>query len=408
MENNNSPKRVPAVRSRRGRGLRVTLIILICLVGLMLAATAASLVFLTVYKPTITRPEKQPAVTTAASGDVTTAVEENEVRPPVNDSSVKTRRDDIYTFLIVGRDAIALNTDVIMLASFDTANHRITVLQIPRDTYIYQWGGPHKINSIFSNLYVYAVNNGSKDYVADGMRGFADVMAQGIGVPVDFYIHVDLEAFRNVIDILGGVDLYVPFHMVYEDPGQNLYIDLPEGQTHLDGAKAEQFVRFRHGYPSADLGRMDAQRTFLSALATQLRSRLGSDPVSTVSDLASQAFKHVKTDLTALDFVYFAKEYLAVQNEDIRMMRIVGGSARLMGDYGQSYQVLHRADFAAAVSTYFNVYEEPFTEEDFDPKRIFTDDAKQWFRDVYYTPAAGDTPENVEDIAEEGVTVPHY
>ena len=321
-------------------------------------------------------------------------------------NSDKTRREGIYTFLIVGRDHVALNTDVIMIASFDVTNSRVTVIQIPRDTYVERWGYPHKINSIFGIAYSDAYRTGSDDQTRDGMLELASTISENIGLPIDFYVMVNLEGFRNIIDVLGGVDIYVPFHMVYEDPEQDLYIDLPEGQTHLDGEKAEQFVRFRKGYYRADLGRLNAQRVFLSALAEQLKESLtGLTAVSTASRMAEQAFRYVSTDLTALDFVYFAKAFLKVDISDVRMTQLPGEA---IYSYGVSYFGINRNDTVAMLGEYFNCFTEPFTDEDFDPKYAFVNNNDQDFMKTYSKETIGAEFDSADDIAAGGLDEPHF
>lgn len=71
---------------------------------------------------------------------------------------------------------------------------------------------------------------------------------------------------------MGGVTFDVPVEMHYNDPSQNLYIDLSAGEQKLDGAQAMQVMRFRSGYADADLGRVKVQRDFLAAALHQWAS----------------------------------------------------------------------------------------------------------------------------------------
>lgn len=73
----------------------------------------------------------------------------------------------------------------------------------------------------------------------------------------------------DVVNLMGGVEFDVPMDMFYEDPSQDLYIDLKEGKQKLDGYEAMGLVRFRKGYADQDLGRVDVQRQFLSACMDQ-------------------------------------------------------------------------------------------------------------------------------------------
>jgi LCP family protein required for cell wall assembly len=85
---------------------------------------------------------------------------------------------------------------------------------------------------------------------------------------------VDFDGFVELVDSVDGVDFDVPVRMKYDDPTQNLHIDLQKGPQHLDGPKAVQFMRFRQnnpgipgGYPDGDLGRIKAQQAFIKAFA---------------------------------------------------------------------------------------------------------------------------------------------
>lgn len=69
--------------------------------------------------------------------------------PPAAVSTSIERKSGFYTMLVVGHDQVAVNTDVIMLVSFDVANGSLSVMQIPRDTYIEYKGTSHKINSVY-------------------------------------------------------------------------------------------------------------------------------------------------------------------------------------------------------------------------------------------------------------------
>ena len=75
---------------------------------------------------------------------------------------------------------------------------------------------------------------------------------------------VNLEAFRETVDLVGGVEFDVPQDMYYQDPTQNLHIDLKAGKQLLDGEKAMELVRFRKGYASQDIQRTKVQQEFLN------------------------------------------------------------------------------------------------------------------------------------------------
>ncbi len=74
---------------------------------------------------------------------------------------------------------------------------------------------------------------------------------QTFGIPIDYYIYVDLKGFVALVDELEGVDVYIPEEMNYDDPYQDLHIHYTKGQHHLNGQQAMEVVRFRHNNDGA-------------------------------------------------------------------------------------------------------------------------------------------------------------
>lgn len=166
---------------------------------------------------------------------------------------------DRINTLILATDKGGLRTDTMMLASVNTKSKKINILSIPRDTLVKYNGKTVMVNSIYG-------------MGKEGERHLAviDVVNDVTGLPVNYYVVVQPDGFRNVVDALGGVYIDVPRDMEYHDPtpGQDLHISLKKGYQLLDGDKAEQFTRFR-GYPTADLGRIEAQQMFMTELYNQ-------------------------------------------------------------------------------------------------------------------------------------------
>ena len=156
---------------------------------------------------------------------------------------------DVYNFLLLGQDEAAGLTDVVILAHVEAG--RMCMAQIPRDTYLrYTDQNYKKING--------AVKSG-------GAAALCEALEQALPVVIDGYVLLDLDCVRDAVDLLGGVEIDVPCDMDYEDPTQGLSIHLKKGRTHLSGAEAVHFVRYRAGYVRGDLGRVDAQKLFLAA-----------------------------------------------------------------------------------------------------------------------------------------------
>ena len=123
-------------------------------------------------------------------------------------------------------------TDAMMLASFDPEGNEVALVSMPRDTMVQIPGhkGYDKINA----AYAYGGVMLAKQTVANLLR-----------VPIHYYVLVDWRAFKESIDLIGGVDLYVDKDMYYEDPYADLVIDIKHGYQHLNGELAGQYVRFR-------------------------------------------------------------------------------------------------------------------------------------------------------------------
>lgn len=167
--------------------------------------------------------------------------------------------DDRINVLLLATDSGELLTDTIMLASVNTKAKKINILSFPRDTLVKYNGSTVMINSVYG-----------RGKEGERHMEVIDVVKEITGLPVNYYVVIHPDGFRNVIDALGGVYIDVPQDMKHDDdtPGRELHINLKKGYQLLDGDKAEQFTRFR-GYPTADLGRIEAQQTLVKELFKQ-------------------------------------------------------------------------------------------------------------------------------------------
>lgn len=262
--------------------------------------------------------------------------------------------------LVLGKDRAAGLTDVMMLASLDTKSQSLQLLQIPRDTYAaYTQRDYKKINGAYAQL---------------GGEGLADFLGDSMGVTIDHYVCVDLDVLGKMVDMMGGVRMNVPQDMNYDDPAQNLHIHIKAGEQVLDGKTAQSFVRFRSGYAEADIGRMDAQKLFLSALAKQAKENLS---LSQSMSLVCSCFGKVKTDMGLGDCLECVKYLRSVDLSELHMATLPGASARIDGDRGAWYYVLNRDATAALLARTMG------KTGGFDPKGVFDNAAKRSFHDIY-------------------------
>lgn len=185
------------------------------------------------------------------------------VKPPQSDRPIGARKPGAATILLCGTDAEGTRTDTMMLLYLNAKEKVVNLVSLPRDTLTYTASGNYaKLNSAFGR-------NDGKDDPAHGMEELMGYVADIIGYRPDGYMLISLDGFVDIVDIMGGVEFNVPQDMFYEDPSQDLFIDLKEGLQTLNGTDAMGLVRFRKGYANQDLGRVEVQREFIAACMDQ-------------------------------------------------------------------------------------------------------------------------------------------
>ncbi len=254
------------------------------------------------------------------------------------------RRSGVYNILLVGSDNGDYNADTIMVAQFDGNTGQVNLISVPRDTLVYRtWSNFPKINASFSR----------------GIELLQTEVSYTLGIPIDFYVQVGLNAFIAIVDTMGGLEYHVPEDMYHDDDG-GFIIDLTEGLQTLDGHQTLELVRYR-GYATADIGRTETQQAVLKAMATQLLT------VQTLWNWESYwaVFQdYVDTNLSTSDVLWFAKTLLA-KREDFSLytQTLEGlGNAKYNG-YTWCYE-LDKESTLETVNLYLNPFVEPLTLED--------------------------------------------
>lgn len=256
----------------------------------------------------------------------------------------------VTRFLVMGCDRAAGLTDSIFIVTLEEGQKKASILQIPRDTYA------EYTDRAYKKL------NGAQQTI--GATATKALLSQALGIRLDYYVTLDLDCVRRLVDAVGGVDVILPDEMHYSDPAQDLEIRLPKGYTHLNGAQAEQLIRFRSGYVNADLGRLDAQKLFLQAFAKQCKHLT---PVQMIQVL-SLVFTHVQTDLDWLEAIRVGGLLLEFDAESIPMATLAGES--IQGNSGAWYYVINKSRAFRMVNEYCLPLQ-TLTESEFDPNGVF-------------------------------------
>ncbi|MCX7694392.1 MAG: LCP family protein [Caloramator sp.] len=213
--------------------------------------------------------------------------------------------------LLVGVDAgdyehkdAPKRSDTIMLIHLDTMDKKIYMYSIPRDTRVKANGEFRKINSI---------------HAIGGIDLLKEKIEDMLKIKIDHYIKVDYKAFRELVDAIGGIDVLIPFDMNYD--ARDIKIHFKKGEkVHLDGQKAEQFVRWRKnndgsGYALGDIGRISTQQEFLIKVAEKLKSPIVLFRFPKVLGVVT---KNVSTDLSNIDMLKYAFTYIGINKNDIK------------------------------------------------------------------------------------------
>ncbi|MBO4353875.1 MAG: LCP family protein [Clostridia bacterium] len=291
---------------------------------------------------------------------------------PLNDG----RKKGYYTFVIAGLDKVSNNTDVLMLASLDTVNRTVSIIQIPRDTYIDPsvtgYTSVMRVNAIYAAEYNKARNDDLSVLNSQraGMRKLSGVLAEAFCTEIDDYFLIDISIFKSVVDAVGGVWFDVPEDMFYEDPYQDLYIDLKAGYQLLDGDKAEQLVRYR-GYASADIGRINMRADFMKEMARQVKANLN---LSSVITIVSEVLDKTVSSVGLADAVKYATAAYKVKTSDMNVVTLSGSSVwNEETQHWSAHYYLNKAGALEDINAYANVYKEDIRIENFDARGLFAD-----------------------------------
>lgn len=230
-------------------------------------------------------------------------------------SSRNAEKDDGVTYIMVlGVDRRADDvgrSDTLMVASIDKEAEKAALLSIPRDTRVPIEGhGYDKIN----HAYAYGGHALSQKSVESLL-----------GVPMDYYILVDIKAFERIIDAIGGVDIDVEKRMYYEDPWDDdggLVIDLYPGEQHMDGKKAIEYVRYRDG--EGDIGRIGRQQKFMKAVLAKL---ISPEILPRIPSVVEEVKSSIDTDMSVSELLEFAGLLKSVQNQGLTAQMVPGKPA---------------------------------------------------------------------------------
>lgn len=210
-------------------------------------------------------------------------------------TSKEIKNEDILTFLIVGIDdsSSIQRTDSIFVVMYSPKTGKIFLYNIPRDLRVrFQYQGQliyDKINHVYFKRDIFA------------LRGLIETL---LGIKINNYCIVTYEAVSKIVDLVGGIQVYVDKEMKYTDNAQNLRINISKGLQTLDGEKTLEYIRYRSD-EEGDIGRIKRQINFILKILEQKDKLL---KMKKIPKTIRIIYSKVKTDLTLLDFQYLSTQ----------------------------------------------------------------------------------------------------
>ncbi|MCQ2770228.1 MAG: LCP family protein [Clostridia bacterium] len=299
--------------------------------------------------------------------------------PPIDDKTS-------FNVLIVGTDVASNSSDVMMIANIDKKEGTLKILQIPRDTYVNGvasgYDGITKLNAVYAREYSknkslgYSNNNAKKR----SMEALCTFFNKSFGINIDDYILVNVSCFRSIVDAVGGIWFDVPYDMKYEDPFQNLYIDLKAGYQLLDGDKAEQLIRFRESI-KADLGRIEVRAKFLKAMAVQTKENM---TLGALLSITPSLLSNMITSVGVSSAIDYVKLVYGLNLDDVEIKTVTGNIV-----WDESRQIwtseyyLNRFAAVRDINEILVSGEDKITTEDFDKFGYFLNESNPNAVDYY-------------------------
>lgn len=245
------------------------------------------------------------------------------ILPTAADLSANTAQNkkDI-NLLIAGKSGS--NVDTLIFANIDPAREKITLLSIPRDLYYKE----RKINSVYAN---------------GGMNQLTKELSEITGYKIEDYMLVDMVVFKDLIDLVGGVDVTLETDLV--DPTYKVFrngvastLHYSAGDHHLDGSEALRIARSR--YSTSDYSRAERQQLILEGLKKKAES-LGASDLPTFLKLLKTALSKTETSLRLDEAAryYLGYKNFALEHGNVLSSGNVLQSALLPVEYNTSLKV---------------------------------------------------------------------
>ncbi|RME58983.1 MAG: LytR family transcriptional regulator [Caldilineae bacterium] len=297
------------------------------IVGSFLAEGVRTFVLARQAPPPLTLASAKPAASTAPNPDIATGPldgsdgDAQAVSLPQDGAGQQSM--ERVTILLLGTDGRAdedgpPRTDTMMVVTLDPQHRTAGMISLPRDLWVPIPG--YDITTKINTAYVIGEKRG---YPGGGPQLAKDTVSSFIGHPVDYFVRVDFNGFVRFIDLIGGVDVYVPKtihdeHYPTPDYGYQTF-HLEAGQQHLDGETALKYVRTRN--VDSDYGRAARQQQVIQAVLDKVLARdMIPELVVKAPQLLATMRASVNTDLPLARAVELAQYVRQNPIQDVRRL----------------------------------------------------------------------------------------
>lgn len=198
-------------------------------------------------------------------------------------------------------------TDTIILVNIDPKSKSVNAISIPRDSKVYlpDNHGIQKINAA---------------HAIGGIGMTIRTIEDTLGVKIDRYLMVHDDAVKAIVEVLGGVTVYVEKPMRYHDYAGKLHIDLAKGEQRLNAEQAVGYLRFRHD-PLGDIGRTHRQQWFLRGLLNELQKP---ETITKIPEIINVTKTYVKTNMSLYELSQYAAMTKHIDMDKIEVSMLPG------------------------------------------------------------------------------------
>lgn len=282
----------------------------------------------------------------------------------------KKEKDPINkTLAVFGVDEDGVRTDVIFVLNYNSETDKMRIISVPRDTRV-EWTDSQQelVQELKGyNISISKLNEmtsyGSMNKIRELTIAYLEDM---LDLQIDNYVIVTLDAFKKIVDAIGGVEVDVPAldgnGLHYDDNYQDLHIHLDPGVQTLNGEEAEGLVRYRKGYAEGDVGRIKTQQLFLDAFAKKVTSP---SIITKIPNIINAVSESVTTDIKLSEITDYLP-YLSSMTAENLTFNIVPGEGQYIG--GKSYYVIDEEKLPVFLEDVFSDHAE---EEE--PKEVVID-----------------------------------